>query len=208
MILAGLALTACAQTPSAGDAGASTPTPAPTVESTATSTPSADAITVGVDALVTMHDGESVTYPYAEPEQLLDFVAEVTGLFPAGEDIPDPWGNGEVLATSYTWDDITVTVMTGGPATVRIMSGALGGIAVSTSQGIAVGSTSDDVVSAGGFETWTDGASHYFGVEPQPVDGTQSLSRPGEMGQAYIDVTTVDGVVTALTAPANDYSDL
>ncbi|GAA5195648.1 hypothetical protein [Microbacterium jejuense] len=204
MVLAGLALTGCAQT-SAGDAGG--PTSTPTVESTPTPT-SADAITVGVDALVTMHDGESVTYPYTEPEPLIDFVAEITGLSPEGEDIPDPWGNGEVWGTKYTWEGITVSAMTDGGAGVRVTSKSIGGIPVATSPGIAVGSTSDEVVSTGGWETWNDGATHYFGVDPQPVEGTQSLSRPGEIGRAYIDVTTVDGVVTAIAAPANDYSDL
>ncbi|MGN6220941.1 MAG: hypothetical protein ACTHNQ_15690 [Microbacterium sp.] len=212
IMLAALVLTGCASTSSAGVAGGSTPSTAPTVESTSTPTPTPttpeDSITVGVDALVGNHDGESVTYLYTEPELLLDFVAEVTGLSPEGEDIPDPWGNGEVWGKRYTWDGITVSAMTDGAAGVRITAATLGGIPVSTSQGIRVGSTSDDVVSAGGFETWSDGASHYFGVEPQPVEGTQSLSRPGEMGQAYIDVTAVDGVVTAIAAPANDYSDL
>jgi len=211
MIVAGLALAGCAQTSGAGEAGGSNATSSPTGESTPTPTPTptpADSITVGVDALVTVHDGESVTYPYTEAEPLLDFVAEITGLSPVGEDIPDPWGNGEVWGTKYTWEGITVSATTDGAAGIHITSATVGGIPVSTSQGIAVGSTSEEVVGTGGQETWNDGVSFYFSVDPQPVEGTQSLSRPGETGSAYVDVTTVDGVVTALAAPANDYSDL
>jgi len=211
MLVIGLTLTGCAQAATTVDAGGSASTPASTAESapTPSSTPTAkDSITVGVDALVTIYDGQSVTYPYTEPEPLLDFVAEITGLYPEGEDITDPWGNGDVWGTTYTWNEISVSVMTDGPAGVRITASAIGGVPVTTAQGIAVGSASDDVVAAGGWETWNDGVSYYFGVDPQPVEGTQSLSRPGELGQAYVEITTVDGVVTAIFSPANDYSDL
>ena len=211
MLAVGLVLTGCSQTSTAVDPGGSasaapsTAEPSPTPSATPTA---ADSITVGVDALVTIHDGKSVTYPYAEPAHLVDFIAEITGLSPEGEDITDPWGNGDVWGTKYTWDDISVSAMTYGPAGIRITAAEIGGIPVRTAQGIAVGSSIDDVVAAGGQETWNDGASYYFSVDPQPVEGTQSLSRPGELGQAYVDITTVNDVVTAITAPANDYSDI
>jgi hypothetical protein len=211
ILLAGLALSGCAQASAGGGDAAPTSTPSEIATPTPTPTPtpaSVDSITVGVDALVATRDGKTVTYPYTDPQPLIAFVEELTGVTPESEDIEDPWGNGDLWGTKYTWDDISVSEMESSGAGVRISAATVAGVPVATAQGIAVGSTSEEVLAAGGWATWNDGVSYYFGVDPQTVEGTQSLSRPGEVGRAYVDVTTVDDVVTALTAPANDYSDI
>ncbi|MFD4958095.1 hypothetical protein [Microbacterium sp. NPDC058389] len=209
ILLFGLALTGCASAgpTSANDGGAGSSATSAPADSAPTPTP-ADSITVGVDALATVYDGEEATYPYSDPEPLLAFVEELTGAAPQSEDIEDPWGNGEVWGTKYTWDGIIVSSMTDGGAGIRVTAAEVNGVPVTTTPGIAVGSTSDAVVAAGGWETWNDGTSYYYGIDPHPVEGTQSLSTPGEVGHAYVDITTQNGVVTALTSPANDYSDI
>lgn len=213
MLVAGLVLTGCDSSPVAsGDPGGSPSTAPQTQPSTPTPTPTpADSISLEVDGLVTMYDGHAVTFSYTDPEPLLTFIEELTGVPRHGEDYDDPWGNGTVFGTSYTWDEIRVSAWTDGQTWVTITADAIGDVPVTTVPGITIGSTRDAVIAAGGWEGWDrdgDGAPDYYGIDPQPVPGTESLSRPDEVGRQYVDVEISGDVVTAVSAPANDFSDI
>lgn len=190
-------------TPTAGDSAAPSPSP---------SAASARTLVLGVDGLAVV-EGEAQTesFPLDAPESLLTLVEELTGEPRSGEDFEDPWGNGEVWGTTYTWDDITISVLKDGPASVTVLATTIGGVPVSTAGGVMVGATRDAVIAAGGWDEWDedgDGVADHLGLDEQDVEGTQSLSRPGEVGRQFVSVALEDDLVTALRTPANDFSDL
>lgn len=197
--------TAGTPTPTAGDSAAPSPSPSP-------SAASARSLVLGLDGLAVV-EGEARTesFPLDAPESLLTFVEELTGEPRSGEDFEDPWGNGEVWGTTYRWDDITIAVWKDGPASVTVLATTIGGVPVGTAGGVMVGATRDAVVAAGGWDEWDedgDGVADHLGLDEQDVEGTQSLSRPGEVGRQFVSVALEDDVVTALRTPANDFSDL
>ena len=173
---------------------------------------SARTLVLGVDGLAVV-EGEAQTesFPLDAAEALLAFVEDLTGKPRSGEDFEDPWGNGEIWGTQYTWDEITISVLKDGPASVTVLATTIGGVPVGTAGGVMVGATRDAVLAAGGWEEWDedgDGVADYLGLDEQDVEGTQSLSRPGEVGREFVSVALEDDVVTALRIPANDFSDL
>lgn len=179
---------------------ASTPTPV-----------AADSIVIDLDGLSTMHAGEAATYDYDDPEPMLAFIEEVTGVPRAGEDVLDPWGNGDVWGKSYRWDDITVTVLLDGPAHVTVESPTIGDAPVTVAGGVAVGSTRAEAVAAGAWDDWDadgDGVADSLGIDERPVEDTQSLSRPGEVGRQYVALRLTGDTVTAIASPDNDFSDI
>lgn len=212
LVAAALVLGGCA---SADTRGARTPSaPAPSAQPVTTPTPtptSADAIAIGVAAIEVTVDGQLQTYPFAEPEPLLAVVEQLTGEPAVGEDVEDPWGNGDVWGTRYVWDEISVSVPNEGTASVAVSAPAVGGIPVRTTGGIGVGASREDVVAAGGWDEWdadADGRADCLGMDAHPVEGTQSLGRPGEVGRQFVLVGLEGDVVTQIQSPSNDFSDI
>lgn len=211
LVAAALVLAGCAaEVP----APATTPSSPPAAHSSATPTPTpttAGAIALGIEGLAFTEGGTSETFSFDDPEPLLAFVEELTGEPRTGEDFADPWGNGDTWGTLYTWDDITVSVLKDGPASVTILAPAVGGIPVRTASGIAIGSARDAVLATGGWDEQDadgDGQADYLGVEGQEVEGVESLSRPGQPGRQFILVTLDGDLVTELQSPSNDFSDI
>ncbi|MDF2579569.1 MAG: hypothetical protein K0S49_1148 [Microbacterium sp.] len=211
LVAAALALTGCAsEVPAASTTSSSSPAAQPSETPTPTPTP-AGVIAVGVQGIALTNGDGSKTFSFDDPEPLLAFVEELTGEPRAGEDFEDPWGNGDTWGTLYTWDDITVSVLKDGPASVTILATTVGGIPVGTASGIAIGSTRDDVLAMGGWDEWDadgDGQADYLGVDGQVVEGVESLSRPGEPGREFILVKLDGDVVAELQSPSNDFSDI
>ncbi|MDW4574154.1 hypothetical protein R8Z57_15345 [Microbacterium sp. M3] len=211
LIAVTLALTGCAAagpsspatTPSmAASRATPTPTPAPTP---------APLLTIGVEGLQLVTGGDTRTLAFDDPEAILAFIEDATGVPRAGEDFEDPWGNGDVWGTLFTWDDIRVSVLKDGPATVTLSGSTVGDIPVTTASGIAVGDSRDAVVAAGGWDEWDadgDGRADHLGIDGQDVAGTQSLTRPGSVGRMFVSVSLDGDIVTGLQSPSNDFSDL
>lgn len=156
-------------------------------------------------------DGQSAAYSFSAPEPLLALIEELTGQPRTGEDYEDPWGHGDVWGTTYTWDDISVSVPKEGSAGVTVKSAKVGDIPVQTPGGIAVGASRADVLAAQGWEEWDedgDGLADYYGIDARTVEGTESLSRPGEVGREYIVIALNGDTVSRLQTPSNDFSDL
>ena len=209
LLATAIVLTGCASSSETSDVAT------PSADSTPTTTPTEDptlhALIVGVGGVALSSGDETEGYAYDSPEPLLALVEELTGEPRSGEDFEDPWGNGEVMGTAYRWDDVTISVLKDGPASLTVLSTSIGGVPVHTIDGIAVGVTRDDVLAAGGWDEWDedgDGVADYVGLDQQDVEGTQSLSRPGEVGREYVSVALSGDVVTELRSPANDFSDL
>ncbi|WP_203580710.1 hypothetical protein [Microbacterium hibisci] len=213
LLVAALLLAGCASDGAvSATPGPSASQPAPTAGETPLQTPAAaDLLVVGVDGIIFSDDGTSRSYPFAEPEQLLQLVETLTDQPRSGEDFEDPWGGGEVMGTVYRWDEISVSVSKDGAASVSVVAPRVGGIPLQTSDGIAVGATRAAATAAGAWEEWDadgDGHADHLGIDEQESPGTTSLSRPGEVGRVYISLALDGDVVTELHAPANDFSDL
>ena len=212
ILLVALALAGCAPEQPAPASSTLTGTMSPTAEPESTPTPAAVApIELNIAGLTRVTDGESKTYAFADPDALLAYVQELTGVPATTEDVEDPWGNGDPWGTKYTWDEITVFVPLDGPASATVLAATIDGIPVQTASGVSVGDTRADVIAAGAWDEWDsdgDGDAAHLGIEPTEVEGTQSLSRPGEVGRLYVGIILDGDVVSSLQSPANDFSDI
>ncbi|WP_019179477.1 hypothetical protein [Microbacterium yannicii] len=184
------------------------PDPAPTPLDSDTS---ADELVVTLDAIEYTHDGRTDVFTLDQAESLVALIEELTGQPPAREDIEDPRGNGDLFGTSFTWADVTVASFDGGPTSVTFLSPAVGDADVITAEGIKVGSTRAEVIAAGG---WGEGDSDGDGVVDtvnlgmRAVPGTDSLSRPGEVGAEFIGLSLTGDEVDRMWTPSNDFTDL
>lgn len=157
------------------------------------------------------HDGRSDLFLYEDDgEALLALIEELTGEPRQGVDIEDSWGNGDVVGADYDWNEIGVMVI-GDRTSVAVSSASIGGVPVSTTEGIAVGSARDAVVAAEGFDVYdedADGIAEAMGVGAVEVPGTKSLVRPGEVGVEYVAIRLEDDAVHEIQAPGSDFGDI
>ena len=207
-----LLLTGCAKTPAVQPAPSTTPaaesaspsaTPEPTPES-------AGELVVGIDGITYEHDGQTQDYPFeSDGEYLLALVEELTGEPRQGVPIEGPYGSD--WGTGYEWDEMSVIVHNEENTSVRVSSPTVGEVPITTTEGLSVGSSRDEVVAAGGRDGWDedqDGVADYMDLGEQEVPGTQSLARPGEVGILFVLVELDDDTVVEIQSPANDFSDI
>ncbi|MGP6206046.1 hypothetical protein [Microbacterium sp. F2] len=139
------------------------------------------------------------------------FLTELTDADPQIEDVEDWWGGETVVAHRYSWEGASFVVFENSTwAPTAITAPSIGGVPVSTRDGIAVGSSREQVEALDPLEVWDedgDGAFDQLGLETRVVPDTRSLSRPGETGEEYILVVISDGAVSSLQH-GNDFSDL
>ena len=214
--LAGLAIAAAALLLSACQSGspASAPNETP-ISPESTSDPvrspdQPDSIVFTLDGLEYTIDGDEGTVAF-EAEPMTSFLTQLTGADPQIEDVEDWWGGGTVVAHRYSWDGASFIVFDDSTwAPTAITSPSLGGIPVSTHDGIAVGVSRERVDALDPREVWDedgDGSFDQLGLEARTVPDTDSLSRPGERGEEFILVVISDGTVSRLQL-GNDFSDL
>ncbi|MEV8360246.1 hypothetical protein [Microbacterium sp. NPDC076895] len=163
-----------------------------------------------LDGLEYRIDGDEGTVAF-EAELMTDFLTQVTGAAPSVEDLEDWWGGGTIVAHRYSWDGVSFVVFDNSTwAPPEITSPSLGGVPVSTRDGIAVGKSTEQVEALDPRDVWDqdgDGSFDHLGLEARDVPNTESLTRPGEPGEEYILVVISDGVVSSLGI-GNDFSDL
>ncbi|WP_201276579.1 hypothetical protein [Marisediminicola senii] len=213
-------LTAAPTAPATADpepAVASTPAPTPTPEPTPVAEPapaptpqSAPIVTITLDDLSYGDPGAITTVPFTQGNDLVVAIQSLTGSAPSVSDIEDPWGNGDIWGTRYQWDGINVNVLDGN-ATLRISTATLGDSVILTAQGLAVGSTRADAVAAGAWDDYDendDQIADYLGIGSREIAGTESLGNPGAVGVEYLMLEMNGDVVSAIHAPANDFSDI
>lgn len=187
------------------------PTPSPTETVTPTLTPEAPAasgIIISLESVtVTDQDGEVMqAVPFTDPDAMIALVTDLTGgSAPTVEDF-SPKG-----FQRYEWDGIVVIAY---PASFRVTVTVpeIGGLPVSTADGIHVGSTRSELAALSPFDAGEDadgdGSSDTFGLEARQNPGHESLSFPGQPGTDFIGVSLKGDSVTQLTAPDSDYGDI
>ncbi len=194
-----------------------TDTPTPSVSPTATPSPAPAvspaqerSVTLSLDGLTAARGAGAEAATLENPEAVLVLIEQLTGQPRAGTDMEDPWGQGDVAGTLYEWDEITVSVM-GERASVVVRAPSVGGVPFRTAQGIGVGSTREEAVAAGAWDGWDedgDGVADYLGIGEREVPGTQSLTRPDQVGIEYVMLRVAGDVVEQIHVPANDFSDI
>lgn len=201
-MLSGCGPTGPTPTPTPTAAGVSeSPSPSPTPE-----VPIATSLRVALDRLVVLdQNGADLTSAaFDDPDAVLALVAQVTG------STPEPVDN-QKFGVLYEWPEIRV-ILNFSTASVRITSATVAGLPVSTSQGIHVGSTRDEVLAldpvAEEYDGDGDGLPDTYGLEPATVPGTDSLSHPGQAGTAYIVVFMSGDTVASIGTPSGDYLDV
>lgn len=217
ILLLSLLLTGCAgavsthttSTPSATETAAEpTPdtTPAPT-----SAAESAGELIVTLDAIEYTQDGRTDVFALDQPGPLVALIEQLSGQPPVQEDIEDPWGMGDVYGTRFIWADVTLASLDHGQITATFFSPEVGGADIRTVEGARVGSPLDEVRALGGWgerDSDGDGAPDAINIGMRAVPETNSLSRPGEVGAEFIDLSLKEGRIDRISSPSNDFSDL
>jgi hypothetical protein len=141
---------------------------------------------------------------FADPDAMLALLGKVL------RSTPDPVDNGKG-GLMYQWPGV-MFIKNFGTGSVRITGTDVGGLPLTTTQGIHVGSTRADVMALNPFDIAYDqngdGVSDNFGIEQRQVPETQSLKFPGQTGTAFISVSLQSDVVVSIGSPSGDYLDI
>jgi len=213
-----LALTLASCTSTAQTASTSSPTTTAPVEA-ATPSPSPNAsvpaetaaLAVSLDRIASFDASGTETgdAKLADPAAVVVLMTQALGA-PISQDHHSD-------APEYTltkWDGVLVRVSDGSSdARIIISSAASGGVALRSASGVFVGMNRDTAIAAGATPgaTFTDAAGSLHEIlTSQRVErpGTNSLTSPGQTGSVFVQHEVVDGTVTHILTPGDDFSDL
>ncbi|MGH2274824.1 MULTISPECIES: hypothetical protein [Microbacterium] len=114
--------------------------------------------------------------------------------------------------TVVTWSGVALALNDHGTCSMQFSAAASNGLVLTTPDGVSVGDTVTHVVAAGGISDYTYGNGtdtfESFAFDAVPVDGTTSLTHPGQVGKAFLGVETKNGRVQYIDSNGNDYSDI
>ncbi|WP_139230922.1 hypothetical protein [Microbacterium sp. cf046] len=200
-----LCLTGCAPS-SPGTGGPAASSTSPPSSATPPSPVSDAALVVTLDGLeVQRTDGADVV-GYADTA---DLVALIEGLVGAA---PEVSRDDRHEVDFYNWPGVTVIGSVAGPASVAFTASELGGLPITTVEGLAVGSTREEALSAGawngGWDADGDGTPEFLGIGSREVPGTESMTHPGSVGTQFVFLLMDGDLVEQIQAPSNDFSDL
>lgn len=218
VVAAALALTACtavatgtpsgSPTPSASTAPSSTTVPSPTPTPTAAT---AAALVLSLDAIDAVDSaGNTITSATLADGAAVE--ALVTGVLGAPNERTQP--DDKFNAYVIRWDGISIGLQTGRPdASVHVQAATSAGIALRSAAGVSVGMTRDQAIAAGltaeSSFTDADNKLHERLVsENRPTTKAPSLTHPGEPGNDFVGYEVVDGIISWIYAPGNDYADI
>lgn len=205
LAIVGLLLAGCM---SAGVAAPSLSVPASASDSPSPTPAIAIGLSVSLDRIsVTMSDGSAGdSVAFSDGAGTVALVSRVLGSTPAATR-DDTYGY-----TGYDWGGVAVALNNNSAdsASVDFRVAKLGSIALTTAEGIRIGSSIADVrkVASAGTEYTPDATNSYLGLEARPHPGTVSLQYPGQVGKDYVEVILKDGVVTIIGSPGGDWQDL
>ncbi|HWK76471.1 hypothetical protein [Microbacterium sp.] len=184
-----------------------------------TPTPSALSVPAVEPNLVVDSDGISYidaagaeTVPFDDRDAVLALLEQATGELPAPEPIEPPTGY-DMQLERYSWDGLWVTADVDHemPVRIAVVGAQVDGIPIATEDGLAVGSTRDEVLAADGWALVFEedqATATQLGVGGREVPGTKSLSNPGSVGIVYVLFTLEGDEVKQFYAPSDDFSDL
>jgi hypothetical protein len=202
-------LSACAP---AAQSEAATPAPTSTMSSTTTPPPTEDdRVVVTLDGVDLVSGGVTDNAPYSDAAAVLALLEKATGVLPAPADFEDLPGY-ETNWVRYEWDGLVVVTEEGGTGTaqVTVRAATVDDVAITTEDGLGVGSTRDALVNAQGWDGWDedgDGLADYIRVGRDEVADTTSLERPGEIGVRFLEFAIENDRVVQFYV-GNDFSDI
>lgn len=214
MVVAVIAATTVILAGCAGGAPTTDPPEPPASETPpAAPTPDVEAhLVVAIDGITYVDESGTQTAAYDDGDAVLALLESATGDLPDPEPVEGMPGY-ESERERYSWDGlwVSVDVNLDGSLSLAVTGAEVDGIPVATEEGLSVGSTRQELMDA---DAWTltdqeDAATaEYLGVGGEEVPGTQSLSRPGQVGILFV-LHHLDGdVVKQIQVPADDFSDL
>lgn len=203
-------LIGCASAPSStSSTGPTTAPSSPTPTATAEIEPQ---IVVSLDGIAVTDETGTRNADFADPGTLLDLLEETSGELPDPEKVENLPGYDSDFV-NYTWDGLRVFTDSAreAPASVAITGPSLNGVPIVTEEGLAVGSTRQELLDAGAWglvDTDDPTTAEFVGLGGREVPGAESLTHPGSVGILY-ELFWFDGdVVTQIQVPSNDFSDL
>ncbi|UXW84678.1 hypothetical protein NFX31_10545 [Microbacterium azadirachtae] len=214
-VLVALVLTSCAAvTPPAATSSSPTTSavPAPTPSSTASPTAAAIAtlsLSLGHLDAADASGAVAGTARLDDGDAVVQLLSRTLGAPVSQEHHTDPWD-----VTTTKWDGVIVSVYAdSAKARITFLAAASAGVSLRSAIGVSVGMTREATIAAGATPTAsftdTSGAVHQILVsESTQQPGTNSLVTPGDVGSVYVEHESVDGTVTRIAAPGDDFSDL
>ncbi|GAA1663188.1 hypothetical protein [Microbacterium lacus] len=197
---------------------APTPTPTPTTipsDSSAAPTPNptvdAARVVVTVDSVVYEHDGRAEEVSLRDGEEVVALLEQIAGAATV-EEFDGPYDTAG--GVRYAWDGVSISVWTyDSRGFLNVGGPTIGGIPIATAEGISVGSTRDEALAAEAFELCQydgdgDGKPDSLAMHPEEVPDALSLCRPDAVGIEYVELGFAGDLVTRLSAPSNDFSDI
>lgn len=182
---------------------APSPTPTPTVD--------AARVVVTVDSVVYEHDGRADEVLLMDGEAVVALLEQIAGEATV-EEFDGPYDSEG--GSRYVWDGVSIAVWSyDSRGFLNVDGPTIGGIPIATTEGIAVGSTRDEALAADAFVLCEydgdgDGEPDSLAMHPEEVADALSLCRPDAVGVEYIEIGFEGDLVSRLSAPSNDFSDI
>lgn len=204
LLLAGCASARPAAEPTSEPSSApSSPTPTPTVESR---------IVVSLDGIAVTDETGTHDAAFDDADAVLDLLEDTTGELPQPEKV-ETFPGYDFSFVNYKWDGLWVLTDTEHErsASVAITGASVGGVAITTADGLSVGSTRAELLDAGAWaldDTEDPATTEFLGLGGREAPGTESLSRPGSPGIIYTLFWFDGDTVKQIQVPSNDYSDI
>lgn len=150
--------------------------------------------------------------PFDDAPTILSVLIDALGDVPAATPMP------AYPIVTYEWDGLNLSITSDTYASIAFTAATAGTLALETAGGVQVGMTRDEALAAGataGPDLAEDGVADYLMLDPSTNPDATSLEQPGKPGTDFIglffrlpDGSGVGDVITQISAPANDYSDL
>ena len=204
-LAAGLALAGCSTPAEPVDS------PSPSASETVTAPdPTPVSLVISLDAVSVVNDDgtTAASAPFTDGEAVLALLGEYFGETPEGVENTEGYP-----ITGYDWGGVSLAVVDGGGASISTQVTDFEGLAILTTDGIAVGSTRDEVLAldpfvGAPFDGDGDGQPDSLGLEAEVNPDVESLELPGEPGTDFVLVVFDGDLVSGINAPSSDYGDL
>lgn len=141
------------------------------------------------------------TVTFDKGDALLEILTSLFGIAPSKTEEPNGYD-----VTFFDWDRVRLLKPGNTRAAVSASTSALGEVAISTVEGISVGSSREAALAAGAIDVGEGPDS--LGINVREVPHALSLTRPGQVGLDFVRLRFTNNKVAQMQAPAFDYGDL
>jgi hypothetical protein len=161
-------------------------------------------LVISLDAVSAEYTDHVDSIDYGDAAGARALIESIAGS-PAVNDVPQKG------FTDYEWDGVRLTTNQAGQFRIIVSASSIGAVPVQTAEGITVGSSRDESVTAGaedGYDGNGDGVADSLRLGAREVPGTVALGSTESVGVEYVELRMDGDAVTQLVSPANDYSDV